>query len=97
MTTSISGSEYGKAGNCIYWDDVTDDELNAMQDNYWKLLTKKFDALCRGKGSTGCLMLDLSEVYYEVGDDTNIDFYEVLVESRQYAFEKVIDKTKDKN
>ena len=92
-TTSFSGSEFGKAGNYIYWENVTDEELAAMQKDYWELLTQKFDALCREKGSTGCLMLGLSEVYLEAGDKTDIDFNEVLAEAREYAFDEAVSRS----
>ena len=95
-TTSIGGSEFGKAGNCIYWEDVTDEEMDTMQKDYWELLTEKFDELCKEKGSTGCLMLHLSEVYYDVGDKNNIDFSEVLAEARREAYEDVLDRNKDR-
>lgn len=86
-TTSISGSEFGKAGNYIYWEDVTDDVMDAIQNNYWVMLTRSFNAICKEKGSTAWIELDLSEVYYEAGDKTDIDFYEVLAEARREAYE----------
>ena len=92
-TTSFSGSEFGEAGNYIYWEDITDEEMDAMQSDYWELLTEKFDELCREKGSTGCLMLHLSEVYYDVGDKTDIDFWKVLEEAREHAFDEAISKS----
>ena len=92
-TTSISGSEFGKAGNYIYWEDVTDEELDAMQKDYWELLTKKFEELCRERGSSAWLELDLSAVYHDVDDRIFIDFSEVLAEAREYAFDEAVSKS----
>lgn len=89
-TTSISGSEFGKADNGIYWEDVTDGVMDAIQNNYWIMLTRSFNAICKEKGSTAWIELDLSAVYYEVSDKTEIDFYEVLAEARREAYEYII-------
>ena len=85
-TTSISGSDFGKAGNYICTDE-------SLQKYYWEILTKKFDDLCREKGSTAWIELDLAEVYYEVGDKTEIDFYKVMREAKEYAFYEAMNRS----
>ena len=77
-TTSISGSEFGRAGNFFSMDDL-------MQRYYWRMLTDGFDRLCREKGSSAWIELELAEVYFKVDDKTEIDFHEILKEAKEYA------------
>lgn len=87
-TTSIQSAEFGKASFKFYWNlDPDQFDYDSAESFYHNRIEYHFDSMCQAQGSTGSLLMNTSEVYIDINDETEIDFSEVIVDAVQRAYQ----------
>ncbi|MAK37995.1 MAG: hypothetical protein CMC15_17680 [Flavobacteriaceae bacterium] len=90
-TSSVTSSSFGRASYPLNWcNDPDEFDFEEATKYYHDQITYHFDRICTEAGSTGSLIMGSSEVYFDIEDQTEISFEEVMQEASDIAYEETI-------
>ena len=90
-TSSVTSSSFGTASYPLNWcNDPEEFDFDEAEDFYHERITHHFDRICTRAGSTGSLIMYSSEVYFDIDDETEICFEEVIDKAVRTAYEETI-------
>ena len=87
-TTSINAACFGRASYPINWNLNADEfDYDEATKYYHDKITYHFDSICNEQGSTGSIFLSISEVYSDVDDDSDVDYFEIIKDAVSLAYD----------